>query len=329
MPPQSRGDQFKQPPQPPQPPAGFQSKSTPNLPTLHSLETANTPLLTLHPGQVGSPDIVTSPSEPASLDDVSVDSSVEPPSLSPASSDIDDASEEEEEEDGYVPNLPPRPFQHLHSQSHTYLGPSAFAPPFYNRPPTPLPPSPSLTSLLRPTFSTTPSRPTTPDPSSDEGGPHIRSLGVTTGTQTPNSANTLTSAAILAQQTIPRAIVYIYVALACYNTGYLTLKMGDVGCLVDEAANVAVVDVQGKIIREERPSWEVVGDKEKQAGKKGRGKNGGHSRQGSLGRVQVHQELDWRTLWNEGTDAVMDIPIGGVCEILYGQAEDGEGELYD
>ncbi|KAK0289475.1 hypothetical protein LTR35_002672 [Friedmanniomyces endolithicus] len=386
MPPQSRGDHLKQPPQPP---AGFQSKSTPNLPTLHSLETANTPLLTLHPGQVGSPDIVTSPSEPASLDDVSVDSSVEPPSLSPASSDIDDASEEEEEEDGYVPNLPPRPFQHLHSQSHTYLGPSAFAPPFYNRPPTPLPPSPSLTSLLRPTFSTTPSRPTTPDPSSDEGGPHIRSLGITTGTQTPNSGNTLTSAAILAQQTIPRAspkvptyeyygftlyltsslafivyllwsylpspflhqlsiyyypnrwwalaipawtvmlVVYIYVALACYNTGYLTLKLRDVGCLVDEAANVAVVDAQGKIIREERPSWEVVGDKEKQAGKKGRGKNGGHSRQGSLGRVQVHQELDWRTLWNEGTDAVMDIPIGGVCEILYGQAEDGEGELYD
>jgi hypothetical protein len=23
-------------------------------------------------------------------------------------------------------------------------------------------------------------------------------------------------------------------------------------------------------------------------------------------------------LWNEGTDAVMDVPIGGVCEILYG-----------
>jgi phosphatidylinositol glycan class P protein len=24
----------------------------------------------------------------------------------------------------------------------------------------------------------------------------------------------------------------------------------------------------------------------------------------------------------EGTDAVMDIPIGGVCEILYGQGDD-------
>jgi phosphatidylinositol glycan class P protein len=27
-------------------------------------------------------------------------------------------------------------------------------------------------------------------------------------------------------------------------------------------------------------------------------------------------------LWNEGTDAVMDIPIGGVCEILYGDHGD-------
>lgn len=48
------------------------------------------------------------------------------------------------------------------------LGPNAFTPPFYNRPPTPLPPSPSLTSLLRPTFSSTTntaSRPTTPESS--------------------------------------------------------------------------------------------------------------------------------------------------------------------
>lgn len=30
------------------------------------------------------------------------------------------------------------------------------------------------------------------------------------------------------------------------------------------------------------------------------------------------EEPDWRNLWNHGTDAVMDVPIGGVCEILYG-----------
>lgn len=27
---------------------------------------------------------------------------------------------------------------------------------------------------------------------------------------------------------------------------------------------------------------------------------------------------NWRLVWNEGTDAVMDVPIGGVCEVLYG-----------
>lgn len=52
--------------------------------------------------------------------------------------------------------------------SSSLNGPNAFAPPFYNRPPTPLPPSPSLTSLLRPPFSTTTSRPTTPDTSDAE-----------------------------------------------------------------------------------------------------------------------------------------------------------------
>ncbi|KAK5694152.1 hypothetical protein LTR97_009773 [Elasticomyces elasticus] len=375
MPPHSRGEQPKPLPYP-------ASKSTPNLPTLRSLQAASNSPITLHPGQAGSPDIITSPSEPASIEDLSLDRSAELPSLSPASSDEEDASGSGEDEDGYVPNLPPQPFLHHHSRSHTYLAPSAFAPPFYNRPPTPLPPSPSLTSLLRPNFSSA-SRPTTPDPSSDEGSIHPQTRGGT-GTQTPTSTLTLTSSA----NPIPRAspkvptyeyygftlyltsslafivyllwsylpspflhqlgiyyypnrwwalaipawtvmlVVYIYVALACYNTGYLTLKMADVGCLVDEAANVAVVDAQGKIIREERPSWEVAGEREKHASvRKGSGKNGGHSRQASAGKVQMHHELDWRTLWKEGTDAVMDIPIGGVCEILYGHSDDEADEL--
>ena len=59
------------------------------------------------------------------------------------------------------------PFLHSSSSAHL-LGANAFAPPFYNRPPTPLPPSPSLTSLLRPTFSATTSRPTTPDSSEND-----------------------------------------------------------------------------------------------------------------------------------------------------------------
>jgi len=32
---------------------------------------------------------------------------------------------------------------------------------------------------------------------------------------------------------------------------------------------------------------------------------------------------NWRLVWNEGTDAVMDVPIGGVCEVLYGEPDSG------
>ena len=119
-------------------------------------------------------------------------------------------------------------------------------------------------------------------------------------------------------------VLYIYVALASYNTGSLTLPMNSVECLVDEAANVAIVDANGKLIHEEQPSWQPKSIEDKQAGhgrKIGKSKSGGRSRQGSLSQsysTRLDPQLDWRNLWNEGTDAVMDIPIGGVCEILYG-----------
>lgn len=375
MPPQSRGDdEYKPAPNP----AGLQSQSTPNLPSLRSTGSplhATTPHLD-HLSASRSPEIITSPSEPASLDDFSLDGTTEPPSLSPASSDSEDDSHDE---DGQVSNLPPSrsSMYHHHSRSHTYLAPLAFAPPFYNRPPTPLPPSPSLTSLLRPSFSNQNSRPNTPDPSSDEGGLPSTRGGTGTGTETPSSAaaSTLTSSFRTAKP-IPRAspkvptyeyygftlyltsslafmvyllwsflpspflhqlgiyyypnrwwalaipawtvmlVVYIYVALASYNTGYLTLKMGNVECLVDEAANIAVVDATGKIVRNERPSWRSPSPHREWKSKAAKGRNWGHSRQSSL---TAAPQLDWRTLWNEGTDAVMDIPIGGVCEILYGR----------
>lgn len=393
MPPQSRGDVPKTVPN------GFQSKSTPNLPTLRSLGGDSTTVTTnaessAQQPEQPSPDIVTSPSEPASLDDFSLDSH-DQPSLSPASSE-----EEDSEEDSPVASLPTRPIYHHHSKSHTYLGPSAFAPPFYNRPPTPLPPSPSLTSLLRPNFSTHNSRPTTPDPSSDEGTPNTRDGA--TGTQTPNSAaaSTLTSTFRTAKP-IPRAspkvptyeyygftlylvsslvfivyvlwaylpspflhqlgiyyypnrwwalaipawvvmlVVYIYVALASYNTGYLTLSMDSVECMVDEAANVAVIDASGKLVSRDEPSWGAKGGSDaKHAGrgkKGGKGKHGGRSRQNSLTKAHAFSQdsdLDWRTLWNEGTDAVMDIPLGGVCEMLYGshaamETDDVRGNAHD
>ena len=83
--------------------------------------------------------------------------SQESQSLSETSSDSDEQMPDD--------NMAIHPFRQLTSSLH---GPNAFAPPFYNRPPTPLPPSPSLTSLLRPPFSATTSRPTTPDGSDVE-----------------------------------------------------------------------------------------------------------------------------------------------------------------
>ena len=88
-------------------------------------------------------------------------------------------------------------------------------------------------------------------------------------------------------------IIYIYVALASYNTGYLTLPMSSIENIVDDAAQVATVDSKG------RTRKRVVSSK------------GEHD-------LPDASRIDWSSLWNEGTDAVMDIPVGGVCEVLYG-----------
>ena len=78
-------------------------------------------------------------------------------------SDTSDESDDQTSEDGIAALNHP-----FRRSTGSLQGLNAFAPPFYNRPPTPLPPSPSLTSLLRPPFSTTTSRPTTPDSSDVE-----------------------------------------------------------------------------------------------------------------------------------------------------------------
>lgn len=209
MAPQSRG---------PPVPTGFQSKSTPNLPTLRSLKneqlsiTANATPATIaaeHPD-----DTLTSPSEPASIEDFSLDAP--DPDLSSGSS--------SEEDNSPLASLPPqRPLYggHQHSRSHTYLGPSSFAPPFYNRPPTPLPPSPSLTSLLRPNFSSQNSRPSTPDPSSDEGPPST-SATAPNGTNTPNSnLTTAYRAAKPVPRASPKVPTYEYYGFTLYLTSSL------------------------------------------------------------------------------------------------------------
>ncbi|KAI1384049.1 PIG-P-domain-containing protein [Hypoxylon trugodes] len=199
-----------------------------------------------------------------------------------------------------------------------------FAPPFYGRPPTPLPPSPSLTSLLRP------SRPTTPDASDDElepvpraspkvptyeyygfvlylfssltfliyllwsylPSPFLHALGIY---YYPNRWWALAIPSFLVM-----LIVYIYVALAAYNTEILTLPMTSLETIVDEAAMIAAIDSKGNI----KPggSWKpITEDKARQ--------------------------LDWKNTWNKRTDAVMDVPLAGVCEVIYGDLADSDDDV--
>ncbi len=99
------------------------------------------------------------------------------------------------------------------------------------------------------------------------------------------------------------SIIYIYVALASYNTVYLTLPMNSIENIVDDAANIAVIDSRGR----RRP-----GGSEKMNPEAATAQTMGTQK----------RKLEWSNLWNEGTDAVMDIPVGGVCEVLYGQEED-------
>lgn len=69
--------------------------------------------------------------------------------------------------------------------------------------------------------------------------------------------------------------------------------MSSVGNIVDEAAHVAVLDSYGRIQRKAGQAGAAIG-------------------------INDARNVDWGTLWNEGTNAVMDVPVGGVCEILYG-----------
>ena len=104
---------------------------------------------------------------------------------------LDDASSDESS-DAESDNADEGPGQlpFLHHSNSSFLMSNAFAPPYYNRPPTPLPASPSLTSLLRPPFSTTTSRPTTPDSSEND---------------TPNDTEAAVAKSARIATTVPRA----------------------------------------------------------------------------------------------------------------------------
>ncbi|KAI0178559.1 PIG-P-domain-containing protein [Hypoxylon sp. FL1284] len=224
-----------------------------------------------------------------------------------------DASFSSDNDNDNEPPPPPPPLQTNY-----------FAPPFYGRPPTPLPPSPSLTSLLRP------SRPTTPDASDDELEPVPRA-----SPRVPTYEyygfvlylfSTLTFVMYLLWAYLPSPflhalgiyyypnrwwalavpawlvalIVFIYVALAACNVEILTLPLHAVETLVDEAAKVATVDAAGRVNL--GGAWRPITEKE-----------------------AAH--IEWTKVWDEGTDAVMDIPLSGVNEVLYGNPADWEDEL--
>lgn len=102
----------------------------------------------------------------------------------------------------------------LHRSNSSFLIANAFAPPFYNRPPTPLPPSPSLTSILRPSFSTNTSRPTTPDSSEND---------------TPNDTEATVAKSARTATTVPRASpkvpTYEYYGFVLYLLSSVVFRM--------------------------------------------------------------------------------------------------------
>ncbi|KIW68468.1 hypothetical protein PV04_04410 [Phialophora macrospora] len=325
------------------------------------------------------------------------------------------------------------------SQSTTALPPPPpppLYPPFYNRPPTPLPPSPSLTSLLRPPSllnrSTASTRPTTPD-SSDVETPNDTEAAVAHSARRANPppptspkvptyeyygfvlylASTLAFLIYILWSYLPSPflhalgityypnrwwslaipawivmlLIFIYVALLSYNVEYLTLPLGSLECMVDDAGNVAILDDSGRLrkggskrfVRELEERAKLEQEIESSRAKNGKGKKSTHrpkdkvkrrSSKASGGREPEPPEVpardfraplssfsaipsnpyqhpathpfisthvhptqtqhdyqtqghspsypNWKLVWNEGTDAVMDVPIGGVCEVLYG-----------
>lgn len=78
--------------------------------------------------------------------------------------------------------------------------------------------------------------------------------------------------------------------------------MNSIENIVDDAADIAVVDEHGKIKgRDRRNTPSFLSDEDE----------------------KFTRGTDWseRGLWSEGTDAVMDVPVGGVCRVLYGGGE--------
>lgn len=123
-------------------------------------------------------------------------------------------------------------------------------------------------------------------------------------------------------------VVYIFVALASYNTQYLTLPMRSSENFVDEAGMIATIDTKtGKIIRSSKRN-DIKDERPRGSGKKSpRLKGQWLEHRGPRTKFTVDEEVNWNTLWSIGTDGVMDVPIGGVCEILYGAGSGSDTDV--
>lgn len=152
------------------------------------------------------------------------------------------------------------------------------------------------------------------------------------------------------------ALIWIYIALSAYNVEYLTLGMERVETMVDEAGSVAILDENGRIRQggskrfvkemEERRRRELIREREgwgrkhhghghghgKSSGKKRRDREKERERDGKaewygyMGEITdgaVASGLTLRQVWSVGTDACLDVPLGGVCEVLYGEGREG------
>jgi phosphatidylinositol glycan class P protein len=92
--------------------------------------------------------------------------------------------------------------------------------------------------------------------------------------------------------------------------------LSSIETIIDDAANIATIDGKGRMERSH------MGGKEKTREKRDRGDR-------DRERSTKDCIKDWKALWSVGTDAVMDVPLGGVCEVLYGDFREEDDDEED
>lgn len=126
------------------------------------------------------------------------------------------------------------------------------------------------------------------------------------------------------------AVAFTYVALASYNVEILTHPIGSVENLVDECGQIAEPDwKEKKLARTFSHDTALFQRRSTRKGRKGSIADAMARDGEELRDMSVREKKDWRRIWSEGTDAVMDVPVGGVCEILYGDDREAESDNED